>query len=115
MRNDIDLFKNETSARLAMQFAMLLEDLVKAGHEVIKLTKGAPPYHEAFVLRELEEKASPYIRQIVASMKPEFIKDIEAVDERSIWRAFWERQESGGEATTIFAFLAELYGNRALA
>jgi len=110
--NATKIFRTETSANLAVHLEIALDRLATAGVDVIKLTEGAPPGDKLLALKVLEERAVPLIQGIVKTIKPEFKENVRAMDERSIWRAFWElRQGLKEPKITIFAILAELNSN----
>ncbi|MDP3958282.1 MAG: hypothetical protein Q8Q36_02365 [bacterium] len=101
-------FKNESSSYLAVHLEDALERVVGVGLKFAsKRMSQDPLWHKA-----LENKAAPVIRGILNALNPEATKNIQGMDERLIWRAYWAvRNEPECAGTTIFELLAELNNN----
>lgn len=99
------LYENDTKAFIAVEMDEALESLVHAGLTLFErrgIEKGLIP-------EALEKKAAPLIRGILQSINPKVSANIQRMDERVIWRIYWElRSNSVDTNVSIFELLGQL-------
>lgn len=102
------VFRSSESGLMAIQLGQMLKKIVQKGLEI----KGRRRFPSHGLNVEIEKKGAPMIRGIVKAMDPDNSENIGRIDERVIWRIFWQLQyDSTKTRMDIFALLSELENN----
>jgi len=104
------IFKNVSSAYMAIFLEAALENLVQIG---LKFSKMECRRDWEAMLGALEEKATPIIKGIMHTVKPEESENIQGMDERLVWKMYWDLRSnpSSEEEENIFEILGYLNNN----
>ena len=105
------MFKNVSSAYMAIFLEMALERLVQTGLKFSKMECYRRDWEA--MLGAFEEKAAPIIKGIMHTIKPEESENIQGIDERLVWRVYWDLRSNsfGEEEENIFEILGYLNNN----
>ena len=99
------MFKNDTKAFIAAEMDEALESVVHAGLTLF----GKRGIEKGLIPEALEKKAAPLIRGILRSINPEVSANIQKMDEKVIWRIYWDlRTNSVDTNVSIFELLGQL-------
>ncbi|HQT82824.1 MAG TPA: hypothetical protein PLW99_01600 [Candidatus Paceibacterota bacterium] len=100
------VFRDEVSEFLVTQLSVMLEErVVRLG---LKLA-GKSWVRQDQLPKILEKRGAFIIRGILDSLNPEAFKNIQGMDERTIWRVYWDlRSNSVNENISIFELLRGL-------
>lgn len=105
------VFRTQVNGYLAIHLEIALERLAKAGLELLG-REAIRERSKEVLLNALENKSVLVIRGILRTLNPEVTENIREIDERKIWRVFWDLRNSPvNDDISIFAILAELNNN----
>lgn len=104
------VFRNEVNAYWASCLEGVLEKLLGVGQRLIDTISEAD---RKLFLKALENKSAVIVRGILETLNPETTKNIQGMDERMIWRIFWDLRGNRENAEiSIFMVIGELNRNR---
>ena len=98
------MFENDTKRFIALQMDIALETVVLRGlrfPEKARISRLLMPM--------LERRGAQLIRGFLKSLNPELFGNVQRMDERIIWRIYWDLQrDSEGSEISIHELLKEL-------
>ena len=112
MTNDAvrKVFRNESSGYVAVHLEDALDRVVKTGIKLVGTFRRTGD--KDLFLQALENKAVPVIRGILRTINPEMLENISGIEERTIWRIYWDIKNDPLNANiSIFVLIAELNSN----
>jgi hypothetical protein len=102
------IFKDETSAFIAMQLEIVLERMVPLAVEITKKKYST----KSLLFQRLENRAVPIIWEILQTMDPEVSESVREIDGRVIWTIYWRlKSNPANKHMSFFCLLVELNKN----